>query len=125
MVLPMFRPLPFAGLLLLSTPAVAADVICDVPAFRHADNQTTNARMIVKAGRSCRIGMGKSLTGPTEGEVIAPPRHGVTTVADLRVNYVPDKGFTGADSFTFARRSVDGEGNPVVRTVNVSVDVLP
>ncbi len=82
--------------------------------------------MTVKTGTSCSAIHGGS-TGPMLSTVIAQrPSHGTARVEYLhRVVYVAQRGYVGADAFTYVRRGLDNVNNPVVRTVHVLVTVVP
>jgi large repetitive protein len=85
-----------------------------------------NKQTTVLNGRSVVIGL--PVTGQDSRPVtlrrIGRPQHGTAVInADGTVTYVPDRGFTGTDSFTY--EVVDADGNVAAATVHVIVPGPP
>ena len=99
---------------------------CSVPFIRTFDNQTVTGTLRTKAGRPCSIHLQRSFGPMHSAEIVRRPANGSVSVgATNRVTYLPRPGFTGQDSFTYARRGRDTRNNLVVRTVRVAVTVYP
>jgi len=113
------------ALVLLATGAEAAPN-CWVPRFRTLYGQTVDAFMTVKSGRRCSIVMRTSRGATTSAAIVTRPAHGEAHVeGPHRVVYRPRLGFSGTDTFTYARRGTDTRNNAVTRTVRVQVTVTP
>ena len=115
----------FGALLSSMTCAQAQTKNCEVPRFQTADNQVVEGRMIVKIGKTCTVRMGVGVGGFTDAQILREPSRGSVTVRGYDIIYAPKKAFVGADQFTYARNSIDRFGNKALRTVNMSVDVIP
>jgi len=113
-------------LVVFSATSALAAPNCQVPHFRTLENQTVTGYMTVKSGKSCAIIL-RSSAGPMYGaHIIARPANGSVRIdAGNRVVYQPRRGFTGNDSFTYARSGLDARNNPTVRTVQIAVEVAP
>jgi len=120
----MIRHLLFVVLALVSFQAKAAEN-CSVPTINTLNNQTVDGIMTVKSGKRCSIRLTRS-AGPTySAEIVQRPAHGTASTSGNHVRYVSNTGFTGQDSFTYARKGFDTRNNPVVRTVRIAVTVVP
>jgi len=114
------------AVLMLFGVGVDAALACSVPFIRTFDNQTVTGTMTLKAGKRCSIRLRRSPGPIFSAEIVQRPANGrVSVEAGNRVMYVPRAGFTGRDSFTYARRGLDTANRPIVRTVQVAVTVLP
>jgi len=112
-----------AGLVLFALSAEAS-ARCSVPRIRTFDNQTSHGNMSADSSKPCRIRFGSS-SGPMDRvEIVQRPTNGtVTTDGLMGVTYRSRAGYTGSDSFTYARRGLTHAGTPSTRTVQVSVTV--
>jgi hypothetical protein len=58
--------------------------------------------------------------------IVARPSHGSLGIDGTnRMVYQPARGYTGGDSFAYARKGLDTRNNPITRTVRVNVTVTP
>ena len=91
-------------------PVYAADVaggakMCEAKAPSLVPNQAVDAGMkVVNDGGWCGISVHQEGSKPFDSELLtARPAHGTVTVhpvgSNTRIDYVPDRGFTGTDSF--------------------------
>jgi Big-like domain-containing protein len=103
-----------------------ASAKCDVPHIRTLPDQTVDGFMSLRAGERCSIKMTSSL-GPTESaEIVQRPANGTVAVDGRnRIVYRPRSGFTGSDTFTYARKGLTPRGVPATRTVRIAVTVTP
>ena len=82
-----------------------ASKLCEVPKVNPVDGQTTEAAMKAgNAGGWCGLPVHQSGPKPyTAGLLTARPAHGSVLIHqvgdDTRIDYTPDFGFTGSDSF--------------------------
>jgi Bacterial Ig domain len=121
----MTKAVGLAVLMLLGV-GIDAALACSVPFIRTFDNQTVSGTMTLKAGKRCSIRLTRSPGPIHSAEIVQRPTNGrVSIEAGNRVVYVPRAGFTGRDSFTYARRGFDTGNRPIVRTVQIAVTVLP
>lgn len=117
----MIKSSMLGGALLLTMSS--AGQACQVPAIGTLENQTTTGHMYASPGKPCWIFFGSS-TGPMNSvRVVQQPANGEAKVREQAVGYRSRPGFTGSDSFTYARHGLNTQGRPVVRTVNVIVSV--
>jgi hypothetical protein len=79
----------------------------------------------VRAGSAVDLNLDCTDTDPITYAVITPPQHGSATLtpATGAVNYVPDTGYTGPDSFTY--QADDGLAYPASNVATTNIDVLP
>ena len=112
-----------AFLVCLATSAEAQN--CHVPTFRALDNQTFDGHMTVKSGTRCSIARQNSSAAITSMRIISPPAHGAASTGGAHIFYASRRGYAGPDRFTFQGSGTDRYGRPVVRTVNVNVNVVP
>jgi hypothetical protein len=97
---------------------------CDVPRITPASGQTTNAAMkLANDGGWCGLPVHQDGPKPFDaGLLTARPAHGTVLIHavgdETRIDYTPDRGFSGADSFSV--KLVPGNG-----TVRVAVTVTP
>src|SRR6266850_2975960 len=121
----MIRVVGFVCFFVAAFIAESADA-CSVPNGTELANQTTAGRMTVRTGKPCGVRMIFS-RGPTYSvEIAQRPRNGTTTVdPPHRIVYRSRPGFVGSDTFTYVRRGLDTQNNPVVRTVEFAVTVTP
>ena len=104
----------------LSAPEAFA---CRVPRIKTIEGQTVTGYMFATSGRRCGIKVRNS-RGPTEStSLVSNARNGTVVVSGGRVGYTSKPGFVGDDSFTYARRGLNRQNEPIVRTVNVLVKV--
>jgi hypothetical protein len=110
---------------LACTPGFAAPG-CSVPGIRTFDNQTSHGSMIVRSGRPCTIRF-RSSSGPMFSvNVVQRPSNGTVRTGGLAsVTYQSRSGYTGRDTFTYARQGQTIDGAPSTRTVTVAVAVRP
>lgn len=89
------------------------------------ENDTAQRFMQVRSGKSCSVGF--TSLGPMQSvKVTKRPSHGkVETNHFMVVKYTAQAGYVGPDSFTYARVGRDGRNNPTVRTIEVTVTVMP
>ena len=104
--------------------AAEASARCSVPRIATFNNQTVDGRMTVSSGDRCSIKL-RSSSGPTHSaEIVQRPSNGTVVIeAPHRIIYRSRAGYVGNDTFTYARRGLDINNTPVVRTVRVSVRV--
>ena len=109
------------GLALLPFPAEA----CMSKSVKMRDNGTAQRYMEVRSGRSCSIGF--TSMGPMSSvKIVRRPSHGkVESDHFMRVKYTANKGYTGPDSYAYARVGQDSKANSTVRTIEVTVKVIP
>ena len=108
------------SMLALSATAASA---CRVPAIRTLDNQTVTGYMFATSGRRCAI-IVRHTRGPIfSASLVSNAKNGTVTVSGGRVVYTSRPGFVGDDEFTYARRGLSRQNEPVTRTVNVAVKV--
>ena len=90
------------------------------------DNQTVEGRIYVRGGTPCAIRV-RSSAGPTySAHIVEKPSVGTVTIDGRdRIVYKPRPGFTGSDTFTYARKGETTRGEPSTRTVRVLVAVRP
>jgi hypothetical protein len=114
------------GLVLLAAFIAESADACTVPNGSELANQTTAGRMTVKTGKPCGVRLIFS-RGPTHSvEIVQRPRNGTATVVPPhRIVYRSRSGFVGSDAFTYVRRGLDTQNNPMVRTVEFAVTVTP
>ena len=98
---------------------------CHVPLIQTYDNQTVDGSMTVKAGTRCFIWLSSSMGPVATTTIVSPPSAGSATVSGMRITYVPRKGYTGPDRFTYSRTGQDRYARRSVKTVNVNVRVIP
>jgi len=99
---------------------------CSVPRISTFNDQTVDGHMTVNSGASCAIRLRHS-RGPTYGaHIVQRASHGTVTVdGSNRIVYRSRDGYTGSDSFTYARTGESTVGAAVTRTVRISVTVTP
>jgi hypothetical protein len=107
----------------LATGAEAKD--CEFDPIRLYHNQTSESRLIIKAGKRCGIFFGGTDGVVHETFISQKAKVGVVATDNARVVYVAKTGFVGADEFTYARKGADRFGNPSVMSVRVKVEVVP
>ena len=112
-----------AFLFCLATGAQAQN--CHVPFFRALDNQTFDGHMTVKSGTRCSIARQNSSAAITTTRIVSPPAYGAASTRGAHIFYMSRPGYRGPDRFTFQGSGLDRYGRPVVRTVNVNVQVVP
>jgi hypothetical protein len=109
--------------LLFSTSLASAAPRCDVPLIRTLDNQTVSGTMYATSGRPCGIVV-QHTNGPMfSAELVQIAKNGKVVVAGGKIVYTSRPGYVGEDQFTYARRGMNNRNEPVVRTVNVTVQV--
>jgi hypothetical protein len=96
---------------------------CDVPKLKLDTGKEVSARMQVgNDGGWCGITLAQDSRPYDAGLLTQPPEHGSVYIHpvgdDTRIDYTPEPGFSGADSFVVKLLP----GNPVLR---VSVTVTP
>jgi hypothetical protein len=120
------RALILSIALMLSATGAKGAPNCWVPRFRTLYGQTVDATMIVRSGRRCSIIMRTSSGATYSATVLARPAHGEVHVEEAhRIVYRPRRGYSGSDTFTYARRGLDLRNNASARTVRVQVTVTP
>jgi|SRR5215831_435770 len=113
-----------AILSLFATGQAMAASTCVVPYIRTLDNQTVDGSMTVKTGSRCFIWLNHSGGPISSAHIVARPAHGSLNIDSTnRIVYQPRSGYTGSDSFTYARKGLDTRNNPITRTVRISVTV--
>jgi len=108
--------------LAIAAPAVAASG-CSVPFIRTFDNQTVQGTMYAVSGRRCSIILLRSRGPIYTTRVVAQPKNGRVAVSGNRIVYMSRTGYSGDDSFTYARQGMDTINRPITRTVEVNVKV--
>jgi hypothetical protein len=104
----------------LSAPEALA---CRVPRIKTIEGQTVTGYMFATSGRRCGIKVRNS-RGPTlSTSLVSAAKNGTVVVSGGRVGYTSKPGFAGDDSFRYARRGLNKQNEPVVRTINVLVKV--
>jgi hypothetical protein len=117
------RPVGLACLLLLAL-CVEASARCSVPRIPTFDNQTSHGNMSADSGKPCRIRFSSSSGPMSSVEIVQRPSSGTLTTDGLMgVTYRSRAGYTGSDSFIYARKGLTKAGTPSTRTVQVSVTV--
>ena len=82
--------------------------------------------MTIKSGKRCFIWLNTSHGPIFSVHIVARPSHGSLGIdGSNRIVYQPARGYTGSDSFTYARKGFDTRNNPITRTVRVGVTVTP
>jgi hypothetical protein len=115
------------GAALLALSAEAASAKCNnLPKFVTAGDSEIATTMNVSTGTLCGVTVrprkGQTLGSPTLSK---PPSNGTAIVRGPdRVSYRSDKGYRGADAFSFTVKSTI-DGKPAESTVNVAVTVDP
>jgi hypothetical protein len=112
-----------AFLFCLATGAQAQN--CQVPYFSGVDNQSTVGHMIVRSGRLCGVARLNSSAAIFNTRIVSPPRFGRAGVAGASVRYMSRPGYVGPDAFVFQNQGRDRWGQPMFRTVQVQVNVVP
>ena len=79
--------------------------------------------MFATSGRRCGIMIGRSRGPIFSSSLVSNAKNGTVTVSGVRIIYTSRPGFVGDDEFTYARRGLNRQNEPVVRTVNVAVKV--
>jgi hypothetical protein len=110
---------------LLCAATTAHAQTCHVPPFRALDNQAFNGYMTVKSGARCAVVRQNSSAAITSTRIISPPGYGTASVRGAHIVYASRRGYVGPDRFTFQGSGSGRYGAPVVRTVNVQVNVVP
>jgi hypothetical protein len=109
--------------LLFSTSVASAASLCNVPSIRTFDNQTASGTMYATSGRPCGIVV-QHTNGPMfSAELVQNAKNGKVVVIGGKIVYTSRPGYVGEDQFTYARRGMNNRNEPVVRTVNVTVQV--
>ena len=109
--------------LLIWMPSASAAQHCEVPLIRTFDNQTASGTMYAVSGKPCSIVI-RFTNGPIHtAEVVQNASNGRVTASGQRIVYTSRAGFVGEDHFTYARRGMNNLNVPVVRTVNMTVQV--
>jgi len=100
-----------------STPATVTVTVNPPPPV------TANRSVAVNAGSSTAIDLSGSITGVyTSVSVVTPPTNGSASAgAGATINYTPNPGFVGNDSFTYRATGPGGNSN----TSTVTVSVIP
>jgi hypothetical protein len=114
------------GALLWLAGLAEATAKCSVPRIGTLRDQTVDGYMTVESGKRCSIKMIGS-AGPTySAEIVQRPSNGTVTVDGRnRIVYRSRAGFTGSDTFTYARQGLSPRGVPATRTVRIAVTVTP
>jgi hypothetical protein len=118
------QPKPVSGTRLYASDLAGGAKQCAVPAITVSNGQETAVPMTVgNDGGWCGISVAQAGSRPYSlGLLTTPPSHGkiyIHTVGDqTRVDYTPDAGFTGNDSFVV--KLVPGSG-----AMRVAVTVTP
>ena len=113
------------GALLVCLTANAQGQTCHVPFFRALDNQTFDGHMTVKSGARCSVVRRDSSAAIASTRIISRPAYGAAATRGAHIIYNARRGYVGPDRFTFQGSGQDRYGRPVVRTVNVHVNVVP
>jgi Bacterial Ig domain len=121
----MLRSFLVLGLILISFSAPAFSADCSVPRIPTLDNQTVDGTMTVKAGKRCTIRLLASSGPMFSVDVVQKPANGTVTTSISSVRDTPKPGFTGTDSFTYARKGFTKLNQPSVKTVRIAVTVVP
>ena len=109
-------------LLAISTPAAEARN-CAVPTIRTLDNQTVQGTMYAVSGRRCSIVVARSPGPIYTTRLVAQAKNGRVSVSGNRIVYPSKPGYSGDDSFVYARQGLDTINRPITRTVEVNVKV--
>jgi Bacterial Ig domain len=108
---------------LIWMPSASAASRCDVPLIRTYDNQTVSGTMYAVSGKPCSIVVNATNGAMQTAEVVQNASNGHVTASGQRITYISRAGFTGEDHFTYSRHGINNLNAPVVRTVNVTVQV--
>ena len=82
---------------------------------------STPANTAVAIDVNGQILMNTATVGYTALEIVTPPTNGmITSLVGSTINYTPNNGFTGTDTFTYRGKQAGLNGDP--RTVNVTVN---
>ena len=119
------KPYLLGGAFLICLATTAQAQNCHVPFFRALDNQTFDGHMTVKSGSRCSIARKNSSAAITSTRIVSPPGFGAASVRGSQIVYASRRGYSGPDRFTFQGSGSDRFGRPVLRTVNVTVRVVP
>ena len=99
---------------------------CSVPFIRTLDNQTVNGTMRARTGKPCSILLARTAGAMLSAHVVERPAYGSVSIgAGNRVVYTSRPGYTGRDTFTYARSGQNLQNQKVVRTVRIAVIVRP
>jgi hypothetical protein len=109
--------------LMMWMPSASAASRCEVPLIRSFDNQTVSGTMYAVSGKPCGIVI-QYTGGPMHSaEVVQNASNGRATASGQKITYISRTGFVGEDHFTYVRRGLNNRNEPVVRTVNITVEV--
>ena len=108
--------------LAISAPVAAAPG-CVVPFIRTLDNQTVQGTMYAVSGRRCSIVVARSPGPIYTTRLVAQAKNGRVSVSGNRIVYMSKPGYSGDDSFVYARQGTDTINRPITRTVEVNVKV--
>ena len=99
---------------------------CRVPFIRTLDNQTVSGTMTAQSGKPCSIVLRTTLGPMLSAHIVERPTNGSASLgAGNRVIYRSRPGYTGTDSFAYARTGTNRHNEKVVRTVRIAVQVRP
>jgi Big-like domain-containing protein len=89
--------------------------------------QTVDLPITVKSGKRCSLNFRSSgsreTTTAESTHVVQKPSNGTVSVGSSNVTYQSRSGFTGSDTFIYARRGRDARGNSEDRRIRVLVTV--
>jgi len=108
------------SMLALSASAASA---CRVAPIRTLDNQTVTGYMFATTGRRCGIIITYTHGPIFSTSLVSNAKNGTVMVSGGRISYTSRPGFVGDDEFTYARRGMNNQNQPIVRTINVAVKV--
>ena len=109
--------------LIISTASASAAQRCSVPLIRLYDNQSVSATIYAFSGLPCSITLNSSRGPVFTTQVVQNAASGRVVVNGNRVIYTSRAGFVGEDHYTYARRGLTERNEPVMATVNVTVQV--
>jgi hypothetical protein len=78
---------------------------------------------VCENGRPCSIIIAHTAGPIFTASLVGNASNGTVAVTGQRVVYTSRAGFVGDDRFTYARRGLNTRNEPIVRTVNVRVNV--